>query len=210
MKTIAIIGAGLMVKPMVDYFLNKKKYRVLLVDQVLDKAIKIKGNRPNCEALEWSNNNTEQLDNIVKNSDIVISMVPKPVHIFIAKSCLKFKKNMVTASYEVPELMELKEDVEKQGILILNELGEVPGMDHFGTQMLLEEIKNDGGRVISLNSYGSGIPAFESNNNPMGYMYFRLFNTHFTYHPYHWLPIGFMEDILNWKIEDIRDFYILE
>ncbi len=171
MKTIAIIGAGLMVKPMVDYFLNKNKYRVLLVDQVLDKAIKIKGNRPDCEALEWSNNNTEQLDDIVKDSDIVISMVPKPVHIFIAKSCLKFKKNMVTASYEIPEVMDLKEDVEKQGILILNELGEVPGMDHFGTQMLLEEIKKDGGRVISLNSYGSGIPAFESNNNPMGYKF---------------------------------------
>ena len=46
-----------------------------------------------------------------------------------------------------------------------------------------------------------------TDNNPMGYMYFRLFNTHYVYHPYHWLPIGFMEDILAWKIEDIRDFY---
>ncbi|SFZ97667.1 Putative zinc protease [hydrothermal vent metagenome] len=46
-----------------------------------------------------------------------------------------------------------------------------------------------------------------TDNNPMGYMYFRLFNTHYTYHPYHWLPIGFMEDILSWKIEDIRAFY---
>ncbi len=46
-----------------------------------------------------------------------------------------------------------------------------------------------------------------TDNNPMGYLYFRLFNTHFTYHPYHWLPIGFMQDIQSWKIEDIRDFY---
>jgi len=46
-----------------------------------------------------------------------------------------------------------------------------------------------------------------TDNNPMGYLYFRLFNTHFTYHPYHWLPIGFMEDILSWKIEEIRAFY---
>ncbi len=46
-----------------------------------------------------------------------------------------------------------------------------------------------------------------TDNNPMGYLYFRIFNTHFTYHPYHWLPIGFMEDILSWKIEDIRTFY---
>ena len=46
-----------------------------------------------------------------------------------------------------------------------------------------------------------------TDNNPMGYLYFRVFNTHYTYHPYHWLPIGFMEDILSWKIEDIREFY---
>ncbi|KYJ86530.1 M16 family metallopeptidase [Sulfurovum riftiae] len=46
-----------------------------------------------------------------------------------------------------------------------------------------------------------------TDNNPMGYLYFRVFNTHYIYHPYHWLPIGFMEDILSWKIEDIRDFY---
>jgi len=46
-----------------------------------------------------------------------------------------------------------------------------------------------------------------TDNNPMGYMYFRIFNTHYIYHPYHWLPIGFMEDILSWKIEDIRTFY---
>ncbi|MRI83009.1 MAG: peptidase M16 [Nitratiruptor sp.] len=44
-------------------------------------------------------------------------------------------------------------------------------------------------------------------NNPMGYLYFRLFNNAFIYHPYHWTPIGFMGDILHWKIEDIRSFH---
>jgi len=46
-----------------------------------------------------------------------------------------------------------------------------------------------------------------TDNNPMGYLYFRIFNTHYVYHPYHWLPIGFMEDIQSWKIEEIRAFY---
>jgi predicted Zn-dependent peptidase len=44
-------------------------------------------------------------------------------------------------------------------------------------------------------------------NNPFGYAYFRLFNNAYIYHPYHWTPIGFKEDILNWTIEDIREFY---
>ncbi len=170
-KTIAIIGAGLMVKPMVDYFIVKKDYRILLVDQYIEKANEIKANRPECTAIEWKNNDIDQLDKIVSQSDIVISMVPKPVHILIARSCLKYKINLVTASYEVPALMELKHEVEEKGILILNELGEVPGMDHFGTQLLLDQIKEEDGRVLSLNSYGSGIPSFESNNNPMGYKF---------------------------------------
>jgi len=46
-----------------------------------------------------------------------------------------------------------------------------------------------------------------TDNPPLGYMYFRLFNTHYVKHSYHWTPIGFMDDILSWKIEDIRDFY---
>ncbi len=48
---------------------------------------------------------------------------------------------------------------------------------------------------------------WRTDNNPMGYLYFRLFNTAFTYHPYHWTPIGFMDDILNWSIEDIKGFH---
>jgi len=170
-KKITIIGAGLMVKPMVDYFVEKENYQIFLLDQYVEKAITICDNRPECSALEWKNNDTEQLDNVISKSDLVISMVPKPVHIIIALSCLKYRKNMVTASYEVPDLMGLKDEVEKKGILILNELGEVPGMDHFGTQLLLEQIKKENGHVLSINSYGSGIPAFESNNNPMGYKF---------------------------------------
>jgi predicted Zn-dependent peptidase len=48
---------------------------------------------------------------------------------------------------------------------------------------------------------------WRTDNNPMGNLYFKLFNTAFTYHPYHWTPIGFMDDILNWSIEDIKDFH---
>ncbi|AXX92815.1 peptidase M16 [Malaciobacter molluscorum LMG 25693] len=48
---------------------------------------------------------------------------------------------------------------------------------------------------------------WRTDNNPMGYMQFRLFNNAYIYHPYHWTPIGFMNDIKNWSIKDIRDFH---
>ena len=48
---------------------------------------------------------------------------------------------------------------------------------------------------------------WRTDNNPLGYLYFRLFNNTYLYHPYHWTPIGFIEDIKNWSIKDIRDFH---
>ena len=48
---------------------------------------------------------------------------------------------------------------------------------------------------------------WRTDNNPMGYLQFRVFNNSFIYHPYHWTPIGFMDDIKNWTIEDIKDFH---
>ena len=48
---------------------------------------------------------------------------------------------------------------------------------------------------------------WRTDNNPMGYLYFKLFNNAFVYHPYHWTPIGFMDDIQSWSISDIKKFH---
>ena len=48
---------------------------------------------------------------------------------------------------------------------------------------------------------------WRTDNNPMGYLQFRVFNNTFIYHPYHWTPIVFMDDIKNWTIEDIKNFH---
>jgi saccharopine dehydrogenase-like NADP-dependent oxidoreductase len=171
MKKVAIIGAGRMTKPLVDYFIEKCGYQVIMLDRIVSNAENVIAGRLMGKAVLWPNNDPDILDDVIREVDIVVSMVPKPIHIHVARSCLRNGKNMLTAAYEVPEILALKDEVEKKGLLILNELGEVPGMDHFGTQMVLDEIKAEGGRVISLNSYGSGLPSFESNNNPMGYKF---------------------------------------
>jgi predicted Zn-dependent peptidase len=48
---------------------------------------------------------------------------------------------------------------------------------------------------------------WRTDNNPLGYLYFKLFNNAYVYHPYHWTPIGFMNDIRTWSIDDIREFH---
>ncbi len=48
---------------------------------------------------------------------------------------------------------------------------------------------------------------WRTDNSPMGYLYFRLFNNAYLYNSYHWTPIGFIDDIKNWSINDIRAFH---
>ena len=48
---------------------------------------------------------------------------------------------------------------------------------------------------------------WRTDNSPIGFLYFTLFNVAFSYHPYHWTPIGFIGDIRNWSIEDIKEFH---
>ncbi len=48
---------------------------------------------------------------------------------------------------------------------------------------------------------------WRTDNSPMGYLYFRLFNNAYIYNSYHWTPIGFVDDIKNWNIQDIKDFH---
>jgi len=48
---------------------------------------------------------------------------------------------------------------------------------------------------------------WRTDNSPLGYLYFRLFNNAYIYHPYHWTPIGFINDIKTWTLKDIKDFH---
>lgn len=50
---------------------------------------------------------------------------------------------------------------------------------------------------------------WRTDNNPTGFLFFNLFNLAYLNHPYHWTPIGFMDDIQNWKIDDLREFHKL-
>ena len=48
---------------------------------------------------------------------------------------------------------------------------------------------------------------WRTENSPIGYLYFAMFNNSYVYHPYHWTPIGFMNDIQTWTINDIKEFH---
>ena len=113
----------------------------------------------------------QELEEMVKGVDLVVSMIPPNMHVDVAKVCLKHGVNMVTTSYISAEMQALDDEAKKVGITILNEVGEDPGIDHMGAMQMISQVKKEGGKIISFESYGSGIPSFEHNNNPYGYKF---------------------------------------
>ncbi len=171
MKQVAILGAGLVVKPLAEYLLDRAGYRVLMATRTVARAEVIIAGHSNGRALAWTTEDLEGLEGIVRESDLVVSMIPPTLHIPVAEACLRNGKPLVTTSYINPQMQALDEQAKKNGVLLLNEIGEDPGMDHMGAKQMIDEVVRKGGRVRSLTSYGAGLPSFESNRNPMGYKF---------------------------------------
>ncbi|MBU2514658.1 saccharopine dehydrogenase NADP-binding domain-containing protein [bacterium] len=171
MKKIAVLGAGFVSKPAVDYFLDKCGYEVLVTSLHKTEAEKIVRGRSSGKAIAWSIDRLDLLDRLVGEVDLVMSMIPPSMHIPVAEACLKHRKNLVTTSYISPAMGALDEACRNRDILILNEIGEDPGLDNMGTKRLIDQVRSEGGTVTGVTSYGAGLPAFEHNNNPFGYKF---------------------------------------
>lgn len=169
MKRVAVLGAGFVTKPAVDYFIDRCGYEVIVTSLKKSEAEKLIGGRPSGKAFALSIDQLDLLDQIVSNVDLVMSMIPPSMHIPVAQASLRYRKNMVTTSYISPEMEALDEFCRERGILILNEIGEDPGLDNMGSKRLIDQVRTGGGKVSTVLSYGAGLPAFENNNNPMGY-----------------------------------------
>ncbi len=170
-KTILILGAGMVVKPSVDYFLDRCKYHVIIATRTISKAHAIVAGRENATVIQWDATDFEKLDKMVPEADLVVNFIPPAFQIESTKICIKHKKHMIHTDFALPEVLAMDEEAKKADVIILNEIGEDPGIDHMGIKKSLDEIKRKEGRVISLDSYGAGLPSFEDNRNPFGYKF---------------------------------------
>lgn len=171
MKKVLILGAGYTIKPMVDYFIDKCQYQVVMATRTVSKAKRVIDGRPLGTAVSWTTDNTDALDKMVKDTDIVIVMIPRSGHMAVAELCLKYGKAMITTDFMHEDIYAFNEEAVKQNILILTELGEDPGLDNMGAMQMIDEIKAEGGKIVDLTSYGAGLPSFEHNRNPFGYKF---------------------------------------
>ncbi|WP_319409156.1 saccharopine dehydrogenase C-terminal domain-containing protein [uncultured Desulfosarcina sp.] len=171
MKQLLILGAGLVARPAVRYLLEKGGLQVVLADQQVDKAEAIIAGHPNGRAVRMDAKDETLLARQIAQSDVVVSLLPWTLHPVIARLCLTHGKHMITASYVKDEMQALDTPAREKGLIFLNEVGVDPGLDHMSAMQVIDAVRRDGGRIDSFFSYCGGLPALESNNNPLGYKF---------------------------------------
>jgi saccharopine dehydrogenase-like NADP-dependent oxidoreductase len=172
MKKILVLGAGQSAPYMIHYLLkNAKEYDwfVTVGDRDIELARNAVKRHSRGEAIAFDINDDElRLDQINK-ADVVVNFLPPAFQYLLALGCVSKGKHMITASYQDDRLKDLVSEVHRKGILILNEMGLDPGIDHMSAMSIIGRIKSEGGVVKSFKSYGSALPAPESVTNPLKY-----------------------------------------
>jgi len=178
MREILIVGAGKSTSVLINYLLeqaDKEDLFLRIGDLDIENARKACNNHSNCEAFELDVFKAKSREPAIERADIVISMLPARFHIEVAKDCLKFGKNMVTASYISDEMKALDEEVKAKGLVFMNEIGVDPGIDHMSAMQVIDRIRDKGGKILLFESFTGGLVAPESDDN--------LWNYKFTWNP---------------------------
>ena len=122
MKEILVIGAGRSAVTLIDYLLKEslnQNWTVTIADYNLNLAKAVSSNHQNSRPIFFDINNKKQREREINQSDIVVSMLPSHMHHLVAKDCLKFKKNLVTASYVSSDINAYDKLAKENNIIFL-------------------------------------------------------------------------------------------
>ncbi|RAJ18111.1 saccharopine dehydrogenase family protein [Olleya aquimaris] len=178
MRKILVIGSGKSTSYLIKYLLDKsasENLHITVGDLNVESAEKMVSYHANASAITLDVFDKTSRENAVKNADIVVSMLPARFHIEVAKDCITYNKNMVTASYVSQDMQDLDEQAKSKGLVFMNEIGVDPGIDHMSAMQVIDQIRDKGGKIILFESFTGGLIAPESDTN--------LWNYKFTWNP---------------------------
>jgi len=171
MKKILVLGAGMVSRPMIRYLLDQPDYHVIMASRTVSKAESMIDGHPQGEAHALDVNDDKKVEGFVTNADVVVSLLPYTYHVKVAEMCIKHKKQMITTSYVSDAMNALDKKAKSAGILILNECGLDPGIDHMSAMRIIHDVASKGGKIISFRSTTGALPSHEANTNPFGYKF---------------------------------------
>ena len=174
MKKILIIGAGRSSTALINYLIKASEengWQLTLADSDLALAEAKTKHSSHAEAVQLDVNDVNVRQELIQDKDVVVSLLPAFLHPIVAKDCILFSKNLVTASYLNDEIREMSDVCESKGLLFMGEMGLDPGIDHMSAMEKINEIKEKGGKLKAFYSYTGGLIAPESDDNPWSYKF---------------------------------------
>jgi len=170
-KKVLILGAGMVAGPIIKFLLHKGFY-VTVASNTQDRALELINNSPKGEAVYWEAEDENKLDELISNHDLTVSLLPYAFHVMVAEKCINHKKNMVTTSYVKPEMQALDQKAKDAGVIILNECGLDPGIDHMSAKRIIDTVHGFNGEIVEFYSICGALPAPEvSHDNPFRYKF---------------------------------------
>lgn len=170
MNKILVLGAGLVAKPLVEYLLAKG-YKITVASNTPDNADKIINGDPGGRSVLWDAGDEAALGEMIGECDLAISLLPYKFHTQVARLCIKKGRHMVTTSYVKEEMKSLDSEARRAGVLLLNEIGLDPGIDHMSAMRIIDGVHKDGGKIEGFYSICGALPAPEAADNPFRYKF---------------------------------------
>jgi saccharopine dehydrogenase-like NADP-dependent oxidoreductase len=173
-KNIFIIGAGRSTPALIKYLVElsfKENIQLTIADKDFRFLPDEFADHERVKTIFFDVFDADQRALEIQKADLVISMLPAHLHLKVAKDCVAFTKPMVTASYVSKEIRSLHEKATQKGVLLLNEMGLDPGLDHMSAMKIIDEIKSKGGSLKSFKSFCGGLIAPDSDTNPWQYKF---------------------------------------
>ncbi|KAM0745747.1 hypothetical protein T439DRAFT_318945 [Meredithblackwellia eburnea MCA 4105] len=176
-QKVVLLGSGLVAAPAVKVLTSRPNVDLIIASNSLDSAKTLERRKVHekatvqSEFLDLGAQGDHGLLNLVKSADVVLSLLPAPLHTRVAELCIAHGTDLVTASYVSPEMKALSNKAKEAGVVLLNELGLDPGIDHCSAMRMIEEAKEDGNIITSFISFCGGLPSPEQSNGPLGYKF---------------------------------------
>ncbi len=171
-KVILVLGAGRSSSSLIAHLLGQSEgegWEIHVGDLDLSAAVsKVKGH-PRGHAFQMSASDATDRDTRIASADLVISMLPAFMHPEVARVAIEAGVHVLTPSYVSDDMKALDDRAKAQGVLVLNEMGLDPGIDHMSAMQVIDDIREAGGTMVSFASYCGGLVAPASDDNPWHY-----------------------------------------
>ncbi|GMK58401.1 hypothetical protein CspeluHIS016_0504330 [Cutaneotrichosporon spelunceum] len=170
-KKVLLLGSGLVAGPAVEVFLKRPDVQLTIASNNLAEAEALARNRRNVSTRSLDVSDSAALGEAVAGADVIVSLLPAPMHVQVARHCISHGKHLVTASYVSPEMKELDAEAKANNVLLLGECGLDPGIDSMAAMRIMERVHKEGKKVVSFVSWCGGLPEASASNVPLAYKF---------------------------------------